>query len=125
MNQEKMEDTDGAKVTAKKEEKKSSNANENNVDKKRVGKNMHCCNKYITSVFLRHLENLTYGKDCGTDKSGILVTQERMTDTDAAKVDAYAKADAPDASNTSNFDIPKIYVKIGIGKPRAIVITLR
>ena len=36
----------GEKVTAKKKAEKSSNADENKVDKKkRAGKTMHCCNR--------------------------------------------------------------------------------
>ena len=43
-----------------------------------------------------------------------------MSDADVAKVDADAKADAPDASDTSDdskIDTPKIDVKKGTGKP--------
>ena len=41
------------------------------------------------------------------------MTQDRMTDNDAANVDAKSKTDAPDASN---IDTPKNDVKTGIGK---------
>ena len=41
------------------------------------------------------------------------MTQDRMTDNDAANVDAKSKTDAPKASK---LDTPKIYVKTGIGK---------
>ena len=47
------------------------------------------------------MENLKYGKDSVSGEGGFLVTQERMIDTDTAKVDTNAKADAPDASNAS------------------------
>ena len=49
------------------------------------------------------------------------MAQERMTDTDTAKVDANAKADASDASK---IDTPKIDVKIGIVKPCDVAIIL-
>ena len=60
---------------------------------------------------LKHLDNLTAVNDCGTGEDGVLVTQERMTDSDAAKVDADTKVDAPDAYNGSKIDTPKIDVK--------------
>ena len=47
-----------------------------------------------------------------------------MADADVAKVDVNAKADAPDASDASNIDTPKINMKRGIGKPCAVAITL-
>ena len=47
-----------------------------------------------------------------------------MTDADAPKVDANAKADAPDASDASKIDTPMIYVKTGIGKQCDIFIVL-
>ena len=47
-----------------------------------------------------------------------------MADTDAAKVDANAKADAPDASDCSKIDNLKIDVKRGIGKPCTVAIAL-
>ena len=43
-----------------------------------------------------------------------------MVDADAAKVDANAKSDAPDASEDSKVDTPRINVKMGIGKPGAV-----
>ena len=55
------------------------------------------------------------------------MTQESMADADTAKFGANAKADASGASNvsdSSNINAPKINVKIGIGKPCAIVIAL-
>ena len=52
------------------------------------------------------------------------MTQERVIGTDVAKVDANAKADAPNASDSSKINTPKINVKRGIGKPCIIVITL-
>ena len=57
-------------------------------------------------------------------KGGVLVTQESMTDADAAKIGANAKSDASDASNASNIDTPKIDVKRGIGKLCTVVIEL-
>ena len=60
-------------------------------------------------------------------EGGVLVTQERIKDADAAKVDANAKSDAPytsDASDSSNIDTPKIDVNRGIGKLCAVVIEL-
>ena len=75
------------------------------------------------SVSLRHIENLIYGKDNGNCEDGLLVTQERMTDADAAKVDVNVKADAPDSSNdTSKINTLNIDVKIGIVKPCAVSI---
>ena len=62
---------------------------------------------------MRQLDNLISKKDDGTGDGGVLVTQDRMTDADADKVDANAKSDAPDASDASNIDTPKIDVKIG------------
>ena len=53
-----------------------------------------------------------------------MVTQESTTDADAAKVNVNAKSDAPDASNASKIDTPKINVKIMIVKPCAISIIL-
>ena len=60
------------------------------------------------SVSLRQLEDLTSGKDDGKGNGGVLVTQERMTDADADKVDANAKVYA---SNASKVDTNKIDVK--------------
>ena len=54
----------------------------------------------------------------------ILVTQERITDSDTAKVDANVKSDAPDASNASKINTPNIDVKTGIVKPCAVAIKL-
>ena len=125
MTQESMTDTDGAKVTAKKEAKKSSNADENKVDEKIYPEKP--CNVTIymsTSVYLRHIDNLTSGKDGGTGKGGVLVMQERMVDSDADKVDANAKADAPNASGASKIKTTKIDVKRGILKTCAIAIAL-
>ena len=79
------------------------------------------------SVSLGQLENLTYGKDFGTGEGGVLARQERMTDSEASNIDTNAKADAPNASGTSdgsNNDTPKIDVKIGIGNMCTIAITL-
>ena len=70
---------------------------------------------------LRQLGNLAAGKDGGTGEGGVLVTQERMEDADAAKVDENGKADAPDASK---IDTNKINVKRGIRKPCAVAIAL-
>ena len=64
-------------------------------------------------MYLRQLDNLVSGKDVGTCEGGVLVTQDRMTDNDAANVDAKSKTDAPDASNIGT---PKIDVNTGIGK---------
>ena len=58
------------------------------------------------------------------------MTQERTADADTTKVDANAKDDAPDASDTydasgdSKIDTPKINVKRRIGKPYAVAIAL-
>ena len=63
---------------------------------------------------LRQLDDLTAGKGGGTVEGGVLVTQERTTDADAAKVDANAKSDASDtsdASDGSKIDTPKDLVK--------------
>ena len=73
---------------------------------------------------MRQLENLKYGKDFGTGEENLLVTQERMKDTDAAKVNANAKTDALDASDGSKIDIFNINVKIGIGKPCTVTIRM-
>ena len=43
---------------------------------------------------LKHLENLTAGKDGGTGEGVVLAIQDRMVDTDMAKVDVNMKADA-------------------------------
>ena len=75
-------------------------------------------------VYLRHLEKLTAGKYYVTGEGGVLVTQERMADADAAKVDVSAKADAPDASNAPKINTPKIDVKKGMGKLCAVEIVL-
>ena len=50
--------------------------------------------------------------------------QDMMTESDAAKVDANAKAGAPDTSAGSKIDNPKINVKGGIEKPCAVVLEL-
>ena len=79
------------------------------------------------SVSLKQMNNLTYVKDGGNGQGGDLVTQERMTDDDTAKVDTNAKSDGPDTYDTSDaskIDTPNIYVKIGIGKPCTVSITL-
>ena len=47
-----------------------------------------------------------------------------MKGADASKVDANAKADASDASNSSKIGTPKIDVKREIGKPCDIAISL-
>ena len=73
------------------------------------------------SAFLRQLENLTSGKDGGTGEGGVLLTQEMMSDADAAKVDVKEKSvapnpsDASDASDASKINTPKIDAKRGIG----------
>ena len=54
---------------------------------------------------------MTAGKGGGTGEGGVLVTQERMVDSDTAKVVANAKADASDASKINTL---KINVKRGI-----------
>ena len=77
-----------------------------------------------TIVSLRQLENPTAGKDGGSGEGGVLATQQRTTDTDAAKVDTNAKSDATHASDTSKIDTPNIDVKTGIGKQCAVVIAL-
>ena len=51
-----------------------------------------------------------------------MVTQERMTDTDSAKVDVNTKADARNASDSSRINTPEINLKKGIGKPCIVVI---
>ena len=76
------------------------------------------------SVYLRHLENLKYGKGGVTGEGGVLVTQDRMTDANAAKVCANATVDATNSSDSSKIDNQKIDVKRGIGKPCAISIAL-
>ena len=70
------------------------------------------------------MDSLAAGKDFGTGEGGVLVTQERMTDTDVAKVDANAKSDAPDPSDASNIDTPNINVKRGMGETCAVAIAL-
>ena len=55
-------------------------------------------------------------------EGGVLVTQERMTDTDSAKVDVNTKADARNASDSSRINTPEINLKKGIGKPCIVVI---
>ena len=114
LTQDRMADADAEKVTAK----QSSNADENKVDEKREWEKP--CTVMIDtspSVSLVHLGNLISGK------VGFLVTQERMTDSDAAKVDVNVKADAPDAyNNTSKINTLNIDVKIGIVKPCAVSI---
>ena len=74
------------------------------------------------SLSLRQLDNPTDGKDGGTGEGGVLVTQERMTDTDSAKVDVNTKADACNASNSSRINTPEINLKKGIVKPCIVVI---
>ena len=67
--------------------------------------------------------NIKYDMDVGTSEGGVLVAQYSMTDADAAKVDANAKADAPDASDAfdaSKIPTPKINVNRGIRKPFAV-----
>ena len=73
---------------------------------------------------LIQLDNFTAGKDGGTVEGGVLVTQDRMTDTDASKVDANAKSDAPNASDGSKIGAPKIHVKRGIVRPCSVAIVL-
>ena len=76
------------------------------------------------SVYLEHLDNLIAGKDGGTGEGSVLVTQERTTDAEAAKVDANVKADTPDASDGYKINTTKIDAMRGIGKPCAVVIAL-
>ena len=92
----------GQRSHPKKETKKEANADKNKVDKKRESETP-CTVTIVTSpsVSLRQTENLKYGKDSVSGEGGFLVTQERMIDTDTAKVDTNAKADAPDASDAS------------------------
>ena len=88
---------------------------------------MHYYDQYTPSVSLRQLDNLKAGNDGVMGEGGVLVTKEKMIDDDTAKVDVNAKADAPNASNTSgvsNIDTHKIHVKIGIGKPCTVAIGL-
>ena len=73
---------------------------------------------------MRQLDNLEAGKDGGTGEGGELVTQEMITDSDAAKVDANTKSDALDTYNAYKINTPKIDVKRGIGKLCAIAIVL-
>ena len=71
-----MTDADGQKVTAKKEAKQISNADENKVGEKRESEKP--CTVSVnksTSVSLIHLDNLTAVKDGGTGGGGVLVTQ--------------------------------------------------
>ena len=56
------------------------------------------------SVYLRHLENLKYGKGGVTGEGGVLVTQDRMTDANAAKVCANATVEATNSSDSSKID---------------------
>ena len=69
-------DADGSKVIAKKEAEKSSNADENKVDKKRESEKP-CIVAINTSpsVSLGNIEKLTYGKYGLTGEGGDLVTQ--------------------------------------------------
>ena len=122
LTQERMTDADGAKVAEKKEAKTLTNVDENKVDKK--GESEKPCTVSIDtspSVYLRHMYNLTAVKDVGTGEGGVLVTQDRMEDADASKVDVNAEADAPDSSK---IDTTKINVKRGIGKLCAVAIAL-
>ena len=80
-----------------------------------------------SSVSLRQLNNRTAVKNGGTSEGGVLVTQEKMPDADAAKVDTNKKADTPnvsDASKGSNIDTTNIDVKRGIRKPQDIACAL-
>ena len=70
---------------------------------------------------LRNIGNLTYRKD---GEGCVLVTQDRKTDADAAKVDAKAKADTPNGSDCSKINTTNIGVKIWIGKTCPIEIFL-
>ena len=70
-----MTDADGAKVTAKKR-RKSSNADENKVDKKRESEKPFTIVIDISPIFyLIQLYYLIYGKDIGNGEGGVLVTQ--------------------------------------------------
>ena len=114
VTQERMTDADAARVTAKKGEF-FSKSDENKVDEKRESEKP--CTVVINnppSASSRHLDHLTSGKYGGTGEGGALVMQERITEADVAKVDANAKADAPDASGGSKIDTPNIDVKRGI-----------
>ena len=75
-------------------------------------------------MYLRQLDNLTSGKDGGTGGGGVLMTQESMTDADAAKVYANTKSDAHETSDASKIDTPKINEKRRIEKPKAVSIVL-
>ena len=55
------------------------------------------------SVYLEHLDNLIAGKDGGTGEGSVLVTQERTTDADGAKVTAKKEAE-----KSSNADKNKV-----------------
>ena len=57
----------------------------------------------------------------------VLVTKEKMIDSDSGKVNVNTKADTSEASDTSNgskINSPKIDVKRGIGKSCVVAITL-
>ena len=107
---------------------KLSNADVNKVDEKRQWERP--CTVAIDtspSVSFRYMYNLNDGKDGVTGEVGVLATQQRMTDDDTAKVDTNAKSDGPDTYDTSDaskIDTPNIYVKIGIGKPWVVAITI-
>ena len=68
---------------------------ETRLTKKRLTKTCTVAINKSPSVSLRQLGNLIAEKDCGTGDGGVLVTQERTVDADAAKVDENKKATAP------------------------------
>ena len=76
------------------------------------------------SVSLRQMDNLANEKYGVTGEVGVLVTQESMTDADAAKVAVNAKVYAPEASNAFKIDTTNIDMKRGIGKLCAVAISL-
>ena len=97
-----------------------SNADENKVDKKSESEKP--CTVAIDippSMYLRHMDNLTPGKYDGTGEGGVLVTHNRMTDSDADKVDAIAKVDAPGASCSSKYRHSQDQCEESDSKPRA------
>ena len=70
------------------------------------------------------MENLSSKNEGGTGEGGILVTQDRMIDSDSTKVNMKFKADASDTSNSSKISTPKVDLKKEIGKLFAVVVAL-
>ena len=122
VTKERITDAEEAKVTEKKRQNNCQMQTKTRLTKKEIRKKP-CTVAMDTShsAFLRQLENLTSGKDGGTGEGGVLVTQEMMSDADAAKVDVKEKSvapnpsDASDASDASKINTPKIDAKRGIG----------